>query len=53
MRYPAAEKLEIIRLVEHSHLPVRRTLDVRGVCGIGAHGRNRDQLGELRDEGVV
>ena len=27
MRYPAAEKLESIRLVEQSHLPVRRTLD--------------------------
>ena len=27
MRYPTAEKLEIIRLVERSHLPVRRTLD--------------------------
>ena len=26
MRYPATEKLEIIRLVEQSHLPVRRTL---------------------------
>ena len=26
MRYPASEKLEIIRLVEQSHLPVRRTL---------------------------
>ena len=26
MRYPAAEKLEIIRLVEQSSLPVRRTL---------------------------
>jgi transposase-like protein len=26
MRYPAAEKLEIIRVVEGSHLPVRRTL---------------------------
>ena len=25
MRYPGAEKLEIIRLVERSHLPVRRT----------------------------
>ena len=25
MRYPASEKLEIIRLVERSHLPVRRT----------------------------
>ena len=31
MRYPASEKLEIIRLVEHSHLPVRRTLDKLGV----------------------
>ena len=27
MRYPASEKLEIIRLVEHSHLPVGRTLE--------------------------
>jgi len=27
MRYAAAEKLEIIRLVEQSSLPVRRTLD--------------------------
>ena len=27
MRYPAAEKLEIIRLVEQSHLPVRRIRD--------------------------
>ena len=31
MRYPASEKLEIIRLVEQSHLPVRRTLDKLGV----------------------
>ena len=27
MRYPASEKLEIIHLVEQSHLPVRRTLE--------------------------
>ena len=27
MRYPPSEKLEIIRLVERFHLPVRRTLD--------------------------
>jgi transposase-like protein len=27
MRYPAAEKLEIIRLVEQSHLPAKQTLD--------------------------
>jgi len=31
MRYPADEKLEIIRLVEGSHLPVRRTLAQIGV----------------------
>ena len=31
MRYPASEKLEIIWLVEQSHLPARRTLDRLGV----------------------
>ena len=33
MRYPASEKLEIIRLVEQSHLGVGSTLDVdrRGI----------------------
>lgn len=31
MRYPATEKLEIIRLVEGSHLPVKRTLAKIGV----------------------
>ena len=31
MKYPASEKLEIIRLVERSHLSVRRTLDKLGV----------------------
>src|SRR3954468_9890117 len=31
MRYPAPEKLEIIRLVEQSHLPVRATLEKLGV----------------------
>ena len=31
MRYPAGEKLEIIRLVKQSHLPVRRTLEKLGV----------------------
>ena len=31
MRYPASEKLEIIRLVEQSHLPVKRTLAKIGV----------------------
>ena len=32
MRYPASEKLEIIRLVEKSHLPIRRTLDKLGIA---------------------
>ena len=31
MRYPAAEKLEIIRLVEQSPLSVRRTLAQLGI----------------------
>jgi hypothetical protein len=32
MRYPASEKIEIIRLVEQSHLPVKRTLDKLGIA---------------------
>ena len=31
MRYPASEKAEIIRLVEASHLPARRTLEMLGI----------------------
>ena len=31
MRYPGSEKLEIIRLVEQSRLPVRRTLATLGI----------------------
>ena len=31
MRYPASEKLEIIKLVEQSHLPARRTLEQLGI----------------------
>ena len=31
MRYPASEKLEIIQLVEQSHLPVRRALEQIGI----------------------
>ena len=31
MRYAASEKLEIIRLIEQSHLPVRRTLKTLGI----------------------
>jgi transposase-like protein len=32
MRYPASEKLEIIRIVEQSHLPAKRTLDQIGIA---------------------
>lgn len=32
MRYPTSEKLEIIKLVEQSHLPVRRTLEKLGIA---------------------
>ena len=40
MRYPAAEKLEIIRLVEQSPLPVRHTLAGRvPLSGVGAVGK--------------
>ena len=31
MRYSASEKLEIIRLVERSHLPAKQTLAMLGV----------------------
>lgn len=31
MRFPASEKLEIIRLVEQSHLPAKRTLSKPGI----------------------
>jgi transposase InsO family protein len=32
MRYPASEKLEIIRIVEQSHLPAKWTLDKLGIA---------------------
>jgi putative transposase len=32
MRYPASEKIEIIRMVEQSHLSVRRTLEKIGIA---------------------
>ena len=31
MRYPASEKLEIIRTVEGSHLSTKQTLDTLGI----------------------
>ena len=32
MRYPASEKIEIIRIVEQSHLPAKQTLDRLGIA---------------------
>ena len=32
MRYPASEKLEVIRIVEQSHLPAKLTLDKLGIA---------------------
>ena len=32
MRYPASEKLKIIRIVEQSHLPAKETLDQLGIA---------------------
>ena len=32
MRYPVSEKLEIIRIVEQSHLPAKSTLDQLGIA---------------------
>jgi hypothetical protein len=34
MRYPASKKLEIIRLVEQSPLPVKRTLETTDTAGL-------------------
>ncbi len=42
MRYPASEKLEIIRLVEQSHLPVRRTLEKLGILPGSCPAPDRD-----------
>ena len=61
MRYPASEKLEIIRLVEQSHLPVRRTLDrsacrarpsTAGTIGIGTGGPDALETGSPRPRRV-
>ena len=46
MRYPAAGKLDIIRLLEQSRLPVRRTLDKPGILPARFYrGYDRDQSG--------
>ena len=39
MRYPASEKLEIIRTVEASHLPVKQTLTMVGIPSSTYYGR--------------
>ncbi len=48
MRYLGAEKLEIIRLVEQSHLPVRRTLAKIGIPTL----RTPDILNNLLGRGL-
>ena len=37
MRYPASEKLEIIRTIEGAHLPVRQTLAMLGIPSTTHH----------------
>lgn len=51
MRYPAAERLEIIRLAEQSHLPVRRTLAKIGIPPTTFY-RWHDRLVEHGPEGL-
>ncbi len=56
MRYPASEKLEIIRTVETSHLPVRRTLDKIGNAvdgGAGSGQTAKEMLPCLGEESRV
>ena len=51
MRYPASEKAEIIRLVEQSPMPVKRTLEKLGIprvyrwCGL-CHTGGPEALGD-------
>ena len=52
MRYLGAEKLEIIRLVEQSHLPVRRTLAKIGIPPTTFY-RWYDRLVEHGPEGLA
>ncbi len=49
MRYPASEKLEIIRIVEQSHLPVTRTLEKLGIPKTAEPGATMDIRVELRN----
>ena len=52
MRYPASEKLEIIRLVEGSHLPAKQTLEKIGVSR-SAFYRWCDLYRRLGETGLV
>ena len=38
MRYPASEKLEIVRTVEGSHLPTNQTHDMLGISRATFYG---------------
>ncbi len=51
MRYPAPEKFEIIRIVEQSHLPVRRTVAQIGIPPTTFH-RWYDRYIESGPEGL-
>ena len=52
MRYPASDKLQVIRLVEKSHLPVRRTLEKLGIQPSRFHRwYDRPQTGRPRSIG--
>ena len=52
MRYSASEKLEIIRLVEQSHLPVRRTLAQIGIPSIHVLSMVRRSVSNRRARGA-
>jgi transposase-like protein len=51
MSYPVTEKLEITRLVEHSHLPVRCTLRHLGVSKTGFY-RWYDRYQSFGEQGL-
>ena len=64
MRPPASGKLEIIRLVEQSHLPARRTLEMLGMkpstfyrwydrFGSGGPETLQDKPGQVSPEYIV
>ncbi len=48
MRYPASQKLEIIRIVEQSHLPAKRTLDQLGAARLTSTPRRGPHSANLR-----